>query len=118
MPFSADLKEGLVLIRHEGIVTPEEAEASSAEALRLTRSNKISRVIVDLRGVTNEPDPRDLRLVMEGNAQITPPRPHAAIIVREDQWEQFRFIEDFAASRGMPIRVFVDEDEAVSWLAE
>ena len=118
MPFSAELKEGFVLVRHEGVVTPEEAEASSVEALRLARMNKVSRVIVDLRGVTNEPDPRDLRSVMEGTAEITPPRPHAAIIVREDQHPQFRFIEDFAASRGMPIRVFIDEDEAVNWLAE
>jgi hypothetical protein len=73
-------------------------------------------VIIDFRGVTGDADPNDLRLFMEDNSKVTPPRPHAAIIVREDQHSQFRFIEDFAVSRGMPIRVFVDEDAALSWL--
>ena len=118
MPFTADLKTGYVLVRHEGEVTPEEAEAASAEALRLTRLHKLSRVIVDMRDVTNEADPEDLRSVMETNAKVTPPRPHAAIIVREDQYTGFRFIENFAVSRGMPIRVFVDLDAALSWLGD
>ena len=118
MPFSTDLRKDYLLVRHEGEVTPSEAEMARKEALRLVRSNKLSKVVVDIRDVTGEADPDDLRLVMEGNAKITPPRPHAAIVVREDQYSQFRFIEDFAVSRGMPIRVFVDEDAALSWLAD
>lgn len=118
MPFTAELRDGYVFIRHEGDVTLAEAQAASGEALRLARQNKSSRIMVDIRGAGGDADPQDLRTLMESNAEVTPPRPHAAILVREDQYRRFRFIEDFAVSRAMPIRVFVSEDEASDWLAD
>jgi hypothetical protein len=116
MPFSTELKDGYLLVRHEGEVTLEEAQHAGAEALRLVESNQLTRVLVDIRRVTGDADPGDLRAMMEGHAKVLPPRPHAAIVVRADQLPAFRFVEDFAISRGMPIRVFVDEREALDWL--
>jgi hypothetical protein len=116
MPYTTAIKKGFLLVRHEGEVTASEARAARMEAIGLVRENRISRIVVDLREVTGEADSDELRLVMEGNAEVKPPRPHAAVIVREDQYPKLRFIEDFAVSRGMPIRVFVAENEAMSWL--
>ena len=118
MPYSVELKKKFVFVHYEGEVTPEESEASSGEVLRFARQSELPRVVIDIRDVIGEPSPQDLRSLMEANAEVTPPRPHTAFIVREDQYARFRFIEDFAVSRGMPIRVFVDEDEALNWLAD
>jgi hypothetical protein len=118
MPFSTETRKDFVLIRHEGEVTPDEINAARIEALRLVRTNGLSRLIIDIRDTTGDADPKDLRNMMEDNAKVTPPRPHAAVVVRADQYPTFRFIEDFAVSRGMPIRVFVDENEAMNWLTD
>jgi hypothetical protein len=107
-----------VLARHEGEVAPDAAAQGSEEVLHLARENDISRIVVDIRSMTGATDPSDLRSFMEANAEVTPPRPHAAVLVREDQHPQFRLIEDFAVSRGMPVRVFVDEAAAMNWLAD
>jgi hypothetical protein len=117
MPYSTEIRQGLLLLRHKGNVTQEEVETTRAEVLELVRLHKLSRVIIDLREVTSDVDSDALRSVMEANAKVVPPRPHAAVIVRDDQHPQLRFIEDFAVSRGMPVRVFVSEDDAMDWLA-
>jgi hypothetical protein len=118
MSFTAVTNKDFVLLRHEGEITPAEVDEARIEAFRLVETSGLSRLVIDIRGVTGEADPVDLRAMMETNAEVKPPRPHAAIVVREDQYPRFRFIEDFAVSRGMPIRVFVDEAEAMRWLAD
>ena len=118
MPFWTDLKKDFVLLSHQGEVTLQEAAAARIEMLRLVRLNNLSKVVIDVRNVTGEADPSDLRTLMEENAKVEPPRPHAAIVVRDDQYAQFKFIEDFAVSRGMPIRVFTNEREAFDWLVD
>ena len=118
MPFSAEAKRDYVLLRHEGEVTPDEINAARIEVLRLVRTSGLSRMIIDVRDATSEATIKELRAMMEDNAKVAPPRPHAAVVVRADQYPTFRFSEDFAVSRGMPIRVFVDEDQAMQWFKD
>jgi len=118
MPYEVIPKDDYVLIRHFGNLTMTEIEAARPEVLEAVKIHSVYKVVVDVTGATNEFQPADSRRIALGNADVSPPRPAAAVVGRPDQLGHLGLMESLSVSRGLPIKTFTDMQSALDWLAE
>lgn len=118
MPVDIVVDTDYAVLSYSGVVTVAGVAAVRDRILEVIQQNNMSKLCVDLRSAEQILSGNDLRATMENNAEVVPPRPHTAVLGRADQQTELKFIEDFAVARGMPIRAFVDEEAALSWLRE
>ena len=76
--------------------------------------HKLRRVLVDFTGVSGEPPDIDRFELGERLAQVFGSTHTLAIIAREESVN--RLAETVAQNRGVPLRVFFSEREALAWL--
>jgi hypothetical protein len=110
--------EGYILVVHHGELTVDELEDARQKVLELGVEQRLSRVLVDVRGVINTLSISDHFFVTEGHAKLGSHRPRAALIARPDQRDDMRFIETVAVNRGMPLKAFSTKEDALEWLLE
>jgi hypothetical protein len=120
VPYTISLLDGgrRATIRWDGSISAAEIRASSVEIIEQAKRAGFTKVVVDVSGITNRLSLAELYFSTEEQAKLGPPRPRAAILGRQDQEQELRFIENMGATRGMPIRAFTSEVEALKWLGE
>lgn len=107
-----DLDTGLIRVRAWGQGTIDEWNASKTRVLELHARHGASMLLVDTREQQKAPNtaelfdfgthwPREIRL---------------AILVGESTKSDQHFLETVAVNRGLPIRIFSSEVEALAWL--
>jgi hypothetical protein len=120
MPYRIEAirEEGYILVAHHGESTVDEIEEARHKVLEFSVEQRLSRVLVDVRGVINTLSTSDHFLVTEGHAKLDSHRPRAALIGRPDQRDDLKFIETVAVNRGMPLKAFSTKEDALKWLLE
>jgi hypothetical protein len=104
------------VVKWTGNATREELLASGVEAVELAGRLGIQRILIDVVDVANRLNVTELFLATDAHSKLGPPRPRAALLGRSDQERELRFIETVGFNRGMPIKAFTDEKQAMSWL--
>jgi hypothetical protein len=107
-------ESGILELRSYGPVSREEIAESMTEIDRLSKETCIKLLFVDSREVDKMPNTIDL-------FELTSKFPRflkMAILIPEESelTETFKFGETVGFNRGIPIRVFVSESEAIEWL--
>ena len=121
MPFNIQVKkdQGYIQVEQFGDWAVSEGEEIRQQVFELVAREAILNIVLDVRGMTGDVSTMDLfKATVEHasyNTQI--PKPRTAMIVRPDQKENAKFIEDVALNRGMQIKVFIDRNEALGWLS-
>jgi hypothetical protein len=105
-------------LRYFGPTNMDEIETARPEVMRLLRTHNLIKLVVDIREVTSEFSSADARRIMAESAEVEPPRPNAAVVGRADQSAHLALIRSLSAQHGLPVRVFTELDEAVSWLSQ
>jgi hypothetical protein len=116
MPYAVRIENDHILVEHSGVMIEDEVAAARLEALRLAAQQRVMRVLVNVTAVTNRLSHASMKAIMDGHATVMPPRPRAALVGRPDQEQDLRLIESQAVSRGMPIKVFLRNADALQWL--
>jgi hypothetical protein len=105
-------------VKWSGAISAAEIQASSVAIIDQAKRDGFSKVVVDVSALTNRLSLAELYFSTEEQSKLGPPRPRAAILGRPDQEQELRFIENVGTTRGMPIRAFTSEAEALRWLGE
>lgn len=116
MPYELNVnrESGIIELRSFGSVSREEVIESMKEIVHLSTEIGIVLLLVDSRQTTAMPNTIDV-------FDVTSKFPRSikmAILVSADSelMESYLFGETVGLNRGIPIRVFVSESEALEWL--
>lgn len=111
--------DGFITAVLEGVRTPETLIAVAAKTTAYCAERRISRLLIDIRGMTGGLDTLETYEVAghelpghEGVRRIL----RSAILDLPENIERIRFFETVAINRGLNVRIFADEDQAVAWL--
>lgn len=120
MPYRINIKENqeYILVDQYGEVNVDEVDEIRDSIFKLVADSGLSRVLVDVRSVTNDLSVTDsFNITLDHvNYPTAFPKPRAALITRPDQQESAKFIENVAVNRGLPIRAFTDLEQGLKWL--
>ena len=105
-------KTGLIRIRVWGDDPIEDWIASRNEVIRLHEKYAAWRLLVDVREQGTTPSVSDIFEFGEN----WPSEIRLAILMGEETSEDVIFLETVAINRAKQVRVFYDEEDAVSWL--
>lgn len=109
---------GYINVDQYGEVTMDDVEVIRREIFELVAREKLSRVLVDVREQSNDFSITELfnMTVDHAVAQTPFPKPRVCLVVRRDQEDNARFIENVGLNRGLPIKCFIDKEAALAWL--
>ena len=107
-----------LLIKWSGSASAEETKRAGIEGFERATAEGISRVLVDVTDVTEQPSITDQYSATVANSSLGPRQPRCALLGRPDQTNDLSFMETVGRNRGMRIRVFTDKSEALAWLMQ
>jgi hypothetical protein len=108
-----DEQQMCVLVTHTGEISLAESRDAQRDALSVIVEQGLSRVLIDVTGITNDLPSVDLFGITADLAGPGIPRPAAALVARPDQKAKARFIETVAQNRGLRIEAFTEREEAL-----
>ena len=94
-----------------------EHEEARTKALDSLSSEGWTRLLVNACAVEPLSVREDFEFTSDHAMQFDP-RIRTAIIHSADEAERFRFIENVATNRGVQMRAFLEESEALDWLLD
>lgn len=101
-----------------GDQTRSSLEIAREEASTILTENGLSRVLVDVtQGFNKMPVTDNFSFTIEHQENF-PENTRHAMLVSPEQVDDFRFVENVSQNRGIPLKLFLDRDEAISWLVE
>ena len=107
-------KSGIIELRSYGSVTREDVAESMKMVNRLSEETGIRLLFVDSREVDAMPNTTD---VFELTSKFPRFLKIGVLITADTELtETYKFGETVGFNRGIPIRVFVSESEAIEWL--
>ena len=120
MPYKIEIVSdpGYILVNQSGNVDVGEMENIRKAVFKQVVEHGLSKVAVDVSNMTNEYTISEFfNITVENAAHKTDfPKPRVCLIVRKDQEENARFVENVGVNRGMPIKYFTDKEAALEWL--
>lgn len=120
MPYKIEVVSdpGYIQVDQFGPVDVDEMDLIRTEVFENVEEHGLTKIVVDVRRLTIEYKVSEFFKVTVDNVKYkTPfPRPRVCLIVRQDQEENARFVENVGVNRGMPIKYFTDKEAALKWL--
>ena len=101
-----------------GDITETDLKSIRSEMNDLLNAHSCVRLLVDASGGTNKQSfMTDFEFTAQHRTELPPGTSHA-VVIRSDQKEHMQFVENVAQNRGVNLRLFLDRNEAISWLKE
>lgn len=119
MAYDLARNDGVLRVTYSGVITVTERTKALSEAFAATSSTERRRVLVDFRGVSSTPPSPDFETTkhfVDLLAKETKGGLARVAYLTEFELPIDRCIEIMIESRRLPIRRFMDEKEAISWL--
>lgn len=116
-----DQDAGFVTARLSGVRRPEALLQAAAEVTTSCRERGMFRLLIDVRTMTGKLDTLEtFDVAGRGIPNRTEARRlvRSAILDRSENIERIRFFETVAVNRGLTVKVFDDEAQAIRWLQE
>jgi len=114
------LESGVVEIVHTGDMTIVEATASRNEAAAIMNERGLHLVLADVSQTNHDETTMDLFSFNASHYDVFPAGTRLAVVIPSDpkQAASARFAETVALNRGIAMHIFLEYDEAMSWLIE
>jgi hypothetical protein len=111
-----DEATGIIKVRSYGVVSRDDVEASMNSTREIMEQKGIKKVIVDTLDQEAMPGITDIFALFS----TLPGDLRAALLVRKNQAtsDGQRFAETVSLNRGIQVRIFQSEEEALPWLNE
>ena len=118
MAYKIELMEdgNYVRLTLERVLTRKDHEEFRVKALTALTDTGWTKVLID----ATRADPKmsvfdDYEYTSDHQSHL-PPKLRTAIIYRAEEEKKFKFIENVAFNRGVGIRIFTGENQALAWL--
>jgi len=118
LAYKIDLMEDgkYVRITLMSVLTMEEHEEFRAKALTALTDTGWTKVLIDATQASPEMSILKDYEFTSSHMSHLPPNLSTAIVYRTNEAKRYQFIEDVALNRGVEIRTFKDESQALAWL--
>lgn len=120
MPYKIEIisDPGYILVDQSGQADVDEMDVIRRDVFEHVRKYGLLKVAVDVRKLTNEFTISEFFNITVDNVEHKTefPKPRVCLIVRQDQEENARFVENVGVNRGLPIKYFTDKEAALKWL--
>lgn len=120
MPYKIEIltNPDYILVDQSGDVSMDDVEVIRHEVFDLVAREGLTRVMVDVCNQTNDYSIAEMfNMTVKHAVSETPfTKPRICLLVRPDQEDNARFIENVGANRGMPIKYFTNREAALDWL--
>tara|TARA_Y100000031_G_scaffold8313_1_gene9257 strand:- start:164 stop:532 length:369 start_codon:yes stop_codon:yes gene_type:complete len=107
-----DAKRQLICVRSWGECGIQDWNSSKDQVLQLNSKHGCNKLLVDVR--EQEAAPGTMEIFKFGASW--PLSIRVAILVGKGTQEDQKFLETVAVNRGIPMKDFMEEDEAIEWL--
>jgi len=112
------LKEDHLLIEFTGRFTIDSANRSVDVLMKKCEETSCTRVLFDIRSMTGDMSTIDRYKVGQYGCDTIDRTIRIAMLGRKDQVSPDKFFENFTVNRGLSLKVFTVQEEAVAWLKE
>lgn len=114
------LDSGVVEIVHTGDMSIVEATASRNEAAAMMKERDLDLVLADVSKTNHDESTMDLMNFNASHYDVFPAGTRLAVVIPSDPSKSAsaRFAETVALNRGIAMRIFLEYDQAKSWLLE
>ena len=110
-------KSDHLYVELKGLVRPGMAGQVAGDVIEAYTRDPSPRLLVDVRGLGVQVEPAETLSLVDSYANIAKGlRVKTAVVCREKDVDVLRFYELVSQNRGYPTEVFVDIDQALSWL--
>jgi hypothetical protein len=111
---------GVVEIVHTGQMTIKEANESRNEAGALMAERGLRHVLADVSQTIHDESTVDLFEFNSTHYDVLPQGTWLAVVIPSDKSKRAsaEFAETVAVNRGIAMKIFLDRDDALSWLAQ
>lgn len=118
MPYEVShiAEDGYLRIVHRGAGDPAEYRSAHLHLAELLAAHKLTKLLVDVREVTNKIPVSSLFWLISSLPDIFPTRCRISIIVNPGVQTDAGFVENVAQNRGLDLRNFHTHEEALEWL--
>jgi hypothetical protein len=118
MPYKVESKEEYVYIKAFGQYGFQEASGSQNEALEFIKTENLNRVLVNISEIENEFTFNETMQIVSRVPEVFPRHVKHAVIFSETVLRDMTagFSDDFSANRGINVRLFDNEKDALGWL--
>jgi hypothetical protein len=113
-----DPEEGIIRVEMHGEFDAETLSASTAALAGEIKRSGCTRVLLDHRQAAPTLSVIQQYMRPEVAAKLGVPRSCRIAIVYRGPYDTYRFIETVARNKGLAVRIFKIEDEALEWLRE
>ena len=113
-----------LLVKAQGTFALDEAKTNFIQMLEEVARHKVTKVLIDGREVTGEPELMErfyygefaARTLRKFSPQGVSPATHFAYVLEQPVRDRNRFGENVAVNRGMSVKTFEVLDDAREWL--
>jgi len=120
MPYKIEIIKdpGYILVDQYGVVSTDDVDVIRRKIFDLVAQEGLDRIFVNVCNQSNDYSIAEMfNMTVDHAVQKTPfPKPRACLLVRPDQEDNARFIENVGMNRGMPIKYFTDMQAGLKWL--
>jgi len=112
------LDSGVLEIVHTGEMTIVQASLSRDEAAAMMKKSGLRLVLADVSRTAHDETTMDLMEFNASHYDVFPNGTRLGVVIPSDpgKADSARFAETVAVNRGVAMRIFLDYDEALSWL--
>lgn len=105
-----------IFLKHSGELNTESGGQSRQEVIALLHATQWKRVFVDIKEVERGNKPTEALRLIRQNASSFPQGISIALLANMMHMTIARIAANVAANQGVNLRVFWDNDQAISWL--
>ena len=118
MPYTVEKIENYVYIKAFGKYDFEDASGSQNEALEFINGDNIERILVNISEIENEFSFNESMQIISRVPEVFPRHVKHAVIFSENALQKMTagFSDDFSFNRGINVRVFANQEDALDWL--
>ena len=118
MPYKVEKVDNYVHIKAHGQYGFNDASGSQNEALNFIKSDNLERILVDISEIENEFSFSESMQIISRVPEVFPRHVKHAVIFSETTLRNMTagFSDNFSSNRGINVRVFDKEDDALDWL--
>ncbi len=120
MPYKVEKIQNYVYIKAYGKYGFEDASGSQNEALQFIKNDKLERILVNIAEIENEFSVTESVQIISRVPEVFPHYVKHAVIFSETALRDITaiFSDNFSFNRGINVRVFDNENDALNWLLE
>ena len=118
LPYKLELHSDYIKLILDGEMSPEDHQMARGAAFQKLEETGIPKLLINATQAKPKMSVSDDYKFTTQHPDKQPKGVVTAIVYNQEEEEKYRFIETVMSNRGLKIKIFTNEDEALTWMLE